>query len=337
MPVSHIPIDELESAMNLDSVYQMINFQVRSKKDGGQYVSMLLRDATGRIPAMLWDNFDGFLNGKYADNDFLEVGGSVQTYNGQLQLRATRVRKISESELDLTKFLPASVRSMVEMRSELKQFIDSIEDTDYRAVVASVFGNGEFIRRFELAAAGAMMHHAYLHGLLEHTLSVARTALDIAKNYPMVNRSLLLAAALLHDCGKVMEYSCEGKIAITDAGRLLGHISVGNALIEAHCAKIAEFPADKKVYLQHCILSHHGEYEYGSPKRPKLPEALVLHSADLIDSQLGALVDARKAGAKGSNKWEQLFMFGRYMYLRPDMPLDGAGIMGLLGPDGYGE
>ena len=332
MPVQYIPIDELEPSMLVESVYQLMNHQVRPKKDGGQFVSMLLRDATGRIQAMLWDNIDGFLNGKYADNDFLEITGAVQTYNGQLQMRVTRVRKVSESEVDLSKFLPTSSRDLNEMRLELKDCLVSIEDDDYRNVVSSVFSNPDFLERFERSAAGAMMHHAYIHGLLEHTLAVARISMHLAGEYPQLDKSLLMASALLHDAGKVMEYVSDRKIAITDAGRLLGHISLGNAMIEMHCARFPDMSPEKKVMLQHCILSHHGEYEYGSPKRPKLPEALVLHTADLIDSQLCAVFDAAKSASKGVNKWEQLPMFQRLMFLRPDLPMEGADVMDILGP-----
>ena len=332
MAIQYIPIDELEASMPLEAVYQLANFQVRPKKDGGQFVSMLLRDATGRIQWMLWDNIDGFLNGKYAENDFLEVMGSVQLYKEQMQLRVTRVRKVNENEVDLSKFLPTSPRDFNEMRAELRACIVGIEDEDYRNVVSSVFSNGDYMSRFERCAAGAFMHHAYIGGLMEHTLSVARVAMNIATEYPQINSSLLMAAALLHDAGKVMEYASDRKIAITDAGRLLGHISIGNALIEKHCSNFPNMSGDKKVMLQHCILSHHGEYEYGSPKRPKLPEALVLHVSDLIDSQLCAVFDAAKAASRGTNKWEMLPMFQRYMYLRPDLPIENADMMDMLGP-----
>ncbi len=308
MPVQYTPIESLEPSQNVQAVYQLMNFQVRPKKDGGQFVSMLLRDSTGRISGMLWDNIEGFQTGKYADNDYLEVTGSAQLYKEQLQLRVTRVRKVSESEVDSSRFLPVSPRDLTQMREEFKQRVAEIADTDYRQIVESVFGNKEYMDSFEKSAAGVMMHHAYIHGLLEHTLGVASVALKIADNYPQVDRSLLLAAALLHDVGKVLEYSSDRSIVITDAGRLLGHISMGNALIEKHCTHFPDIPADKKVLLQHCLLSHHGEFEFGSPKRPKLPEALILHVADLIDAQLTAYYTLANSSGKGRAKWSTMAM-----------------------------
>ena len=328
MTLQYIPIETLEQSMNIVAVYQMLNYQIRAKKDGGQFVSMLLSDSSGRIQAMLWDNIEGFVAGKYADNDFLEVSGSVQSYNNQLQLRATRVRKVPLAEVEVSRFLQCSPRDQAEMIAELKKRVESIEDEDYRSVVASVFSNKELAREFSRGAAAVMMHHAYIHGLLEHTLSVAATAMRIAEGYPRLDKSLLLAAALLHDIGKTMEYCSDYKIELTDAGRLIGHISAGSIIVEKHCSRFPDMPATKKMLLLHCILSHHGEYEFGSPKRPKIPEALVLHIADLIDSQLAGYYEkADDVAQKGTGKWEQMFMFQRQMFLREDLPVEGADLI----------
>ena len=314
MARKYSPISEFKAGTKVEGVYLLQNPQERPKKDGTNFLTMALKDATGKITAVMWDNFAGVSSGAIKDNDFVEVLGEVLTYNSQLQFKLARLTKVSDEEVDSSFFLPMCPVPVPEMERELRALIAQITDKDYHRLVDFVFENAAFMERFRRAPSAVSMHQAYIGGLLEHTLCVVRNALKMADNYPMANRSLLIASGLLHDIGKVIEFNYDKKIAYSDAGRLLGHISIGNAMVECHCAQLEAFPPAKKVLLQHIVLSHHGLLEYGSPKRPSTLEALILHHADLLDAQLSNYIDYAKAATKTGTKWEFSSMFERPMF-----------------------
>lgn len=310
----YVRIADLQSGTKVEACFLLHNFQLRPKKDGSNFATMALKDATGKVTAIMWDNFDGLASGAIKENDFVEVTGEVLTYNNQLQFKVSRLVRVPDSEVDASFFLPVCPVPVPEMEAELKGLIAGIKDKDYRRITECVFSSRDFMERFRRAPSGVSMHQAYLGGLLEHTLCVTRNALKIAENYPAANRCLLTAGALLHDMGKVVEFVYDKKLAYSDVGRLLGHISIGNAMLEVHCSHMPDFPMAKKVLVQHLILSHHGLLEYGSPKCPSTLEALILHHADQLDAQLSNYVEylghARKAGIR----WEYSNMFERQMF-----------------------
>lgn len=314
MTNKYIKISDLIPGTKVESVYLLVNAQQRPKKDGSNFVTMALRDATGKITGVMWDNFTALTDGSIKENDFIEVSGDVLTYNNQLQFRINKVTKVSDTDVDSSFFLPTSPRDIDEMVAELEGFVAGIKDDDLRFLVKAVFDRPGFMDKFKVAPSAVSMHQAYLGGLLEHTLCVVKNALKIADNYPSTNRDLLTTGALLHDIGKVIEFHFDKKISYSDVGRLLGHISIGNSVVEAVLANVPNFPMGKKILIQHMILSHHGFMEYGSPKRPATLEALILHQADLIDAQLSNFVDYTEACSKNGVRWEFSNMFDRQMF-----------------------
>ena len=327
MTLKYVPVSELQSGTRIVAVYLLQNLQVRNKKDGGSFATMMLRDATGRVPAVMWDGFDGLTTGQIRENDFVEISGEVLTYNGQLQIKAGRIRKVRDEDVDESHFLPVSPVPVADMERDLADLIAQITDPDLSRLVKDIFSNEELMSRFRRAPSAVSMHQAYLGGLLEHTLCVVKNALKIADNYPQANRSLLIAAGLLHDLGKTMEFVYDKKIAYSDVGRLLGHISMGNALVEVQCSKIPGFPLAKKVLVQHIILSHHGMLEFGSPKRPKTLEAIILHHADLIDAQISNYQEAYANAMRMGSRWEYSAMFERYLMLAKGDDVEGSDLM----------
>ena len=324
LPTQQKPIATLEPGTKIESCYLMQNFQIRPKKDGSNFVTMLLRDATGKVTAVMWEGFDALTGGLIHDNDFVEVVADVLLFNGQLQLKVNRVRKVADDQVDPSLFLPVSPLKQEELEVEFDRIVGLIDDPDFRALIDAVFGAPGMRERFFRAPSAVSMHHAYLRGLAEHTVSVVRNALNMASNYPGANRQLLITAGLLHDIGKVMEFNYDRKIAYTDVGRLLGHISMGNSFVELHCSRIAGFPASKKALLQHAILSHHGVLEFGSPKRPKTVDAVILHHADLLDAEMSNIREATDAS---NGRWEFSNMFDRFVLLRPDNEIENADLL----------
>ncbi len=325
------PIASLKPGTRIENtVFLMANWQLRPKRDGGQFVSMQLRDASGKITGVMWDSFEPLTDGGVGENDFVQVTAEVLTYQGQLQMRIQRISRVDESAVDSKHFLPVSPVSAEEMDRQFAQFVGQITDSDYRALVDSIFSTPALMDRFRRAPSAVSMHQAYLGGLMEHTFCVLRNALKIADNYPTANRSLLICAGLLHDVGKTMEFTFDKKIAYSDAGRLLGHISMGNALVEVHCSRIPGFPLAKKVLVQHIILSHHGYYEFGSPKRPKTLEALIMHHADIVDAQLSNYVEFAEKAENGGARWEYSAMFERYIFAPTEGEVKGSELMRAL-------
>jgi 3'-5' exoribonuclease len=319
----YIPIADLQPGSKVVVIYLLANFQIRPKKDGSSYVTMVLRDATGKITGVMWDNFTSVTSGAIKENDYVEVGGEVNLYNGQPQMRVHRITAVDDALVDTSFFLPKSPRCAEEMDAEVADLVSQVQDPDYRRLLDCVFGNAVFWERFRMAPSAVSMHQAYLGGLIDHTLCVTKNALKMADNYPAANRDLLITGALLHDMGKVLEFSYDRKIAYSDAGRLLGHISIGNAMIEVHCHSLGNFPIKKKILLQHMILSHHGTLEYGSPRCPATLEALILHHADLLDAQLSNYLEYTQHASKTGTRWEYSNMFERHMFGAGELIDDG--------------
>lgn len=320
MARKYVCIADLKSGIRIDACYLLQNYQLRPKKDGTNFVTMVLRDASGKITGIMWDNFEAITGGSISENDFVDISGDVLTYNNQLQLKVNKIVKVKDCDVDASFFLPVSPVPIAQLEAELKSAIAAITDPDYRIIIDRIFGSSVFMDRFRRAPSAVSMHQAYIGGLFEHTMCVVRNALRMAENYDQANKSLLITAALLHDIGKTVELVYDKKIAYSDVGRLLGHISIGNSIVEVECSRIPDYPLSKKVLLQHVLLSHHGQLEYGSPKRPKTLEALIVHHADLLDAQLSNYMEYASTARKTGTRWEYSSMFERYIYgILPDV------------------
>jgi len=265
--------------------------ELPKKKTGEPYLKVILTDKTGTITAMMWNNPEEAATG-FSEEDFVRVKGQVSLYNNRLQLVLHKIERIPEEEIDPLDYLPTTSYDIEEMYGELLSMIKEIKNPHLSKLLSLIFSDDEFVSRFKIAPAAKSMHHAYLGGLLEHTLSVVRLALAVSPLYPMIDRDLLLTGAVLHDLGKVREMRIGSDFNYTDEGRLLGHLMIELLEIERLIANLPDFPEELALQLKHILISHHGNLEFGSPKRPKTLEALILYYLDDLDSKLNAMLGA---------------------------------------------
>lgn len=279
-------IKDLKEGDRLFDIYLCKHKQSAITKNGKSYENVILQDKTGTIDAKVWEpNNPGI--GEYDTLDYIEVYGDVTNYQGALQVSVKRIRVCAEGEYNPADYLPVSSKNIDVMYDELLNLIKSIKNTYLRQLLESFFVNDEaFIRKFKNSSAAKTVHHGFIGGLLEHTLGVTKLCDYYCTAYPILKRDLLLTAAICHDIGKTREISPFPENDYTDDGQLLGHIVMGSQMVAERAAKIDGFPHSVLSQLQHCILSHHGKYEYGSPKIPAIIEALALNYADDTDAKL---------------------------------------------------
>jgi 3'-5' exoribonuclease len=256
---------------------------VRSKKDGARYLALTLCDRTGQIEARMWET-DGA--GEFAPGDVVKVKGQVCRYNEKLQINVDKIRRAAANEYELSDFVPQSERNVDEMWAELEGWVASFGDQDLKALLEAFLKDGQVAAALRQAPAAKGMHHAWMGGLLEHVLSLMGMCELAAGHYPQVNRDLLLTGVALHDIGKLRELRWGTSFDYTLEGQMLGHITIGIGMIEEKIAAIPNFPAAKRVLVEHLVLSHHGHYEFGSPKLPMTAEAMVLHYLDDLDAKM---------------------------------------------------
>jgi len=295
--------------------------QVPLNKNDKPYIAMTLMDRTGTIEARVWDNVERFAP-LFDSGDFIEVSGLAVAYQGKVQLKVEKIKRLESRSVDPEEFLPRSPRDRGEMLKRLRSLLESIKDDQLRGLVLGCLDDDEFRESFAKAPAAKTIHHAYLGGLLEHTLAVCELADRTARLYPHVDRDLLLAGAFFHDVGKIRELGSDRSFDYTDEGRLLGHIVMGammlTDLVEAHPG----LEEETALKLTHMILSHHGSYEFGSPKRPKFAEALILNYLDELDSKIQTFKEIAERDTGG--KWSTFQrLFDRYIYLgRKEKPAE---------------
>lgn len=279
-------IKDLKEGDRVSDIYLCKHKQAAVTKNGKPYESVILQDKTGIIDAKVWEpNNPGI--GDYDSLDYIEVYGDVNSFQGALQISVKRIRVCREGEYEATDFLPVSAKNIDGMYRELLELIQSIENIYLKQLLEAFFVNDEaFIRTFKKSSAAKTVHHGFVGGLLEHTLNVTKLCDHYCGAYPILKRDLLLTAAMCHDIGKVKEISPFPENDYTDEGQLLGHIVIGSQMVAEQAAGIQDFPHELLTQLQHCILAHHGKYEFGSPKLPALIEALALNYADDTDAKL---------------------------------------------------
>ena len=259
---------------------------------------------------MVWDNAETVAGG-FDAGDLVLVCGRVTEYEGRPQVEAAIVSSAESGQADPRDFLPVTYRDIEELKGFLRFHIESVYDRHYSALLHNIFDNPTLMDRFALAPAAKQFHHAYLGGLLEHTVSVAGLCESMTQQYPRINRDLLTTAALLHDIGKIEELSYDRVIDYSDAGRFLGHVLLGVTFVSEQITQIGEFPQEKAQLLLHAIASHHGELEWGSPKRPKTLEALIIHHVDNLDAKVKGFLEIVE-GSRNA-QWTDL----RNLFRRP--------------------
>jgi 3'-5' exoribonuclease len=272
--------------------------QVRNKKDGSHYFALTLADRTGQIEARMWETAEA---GDFVAGDVVKLRGQINRYKEVLQVNVERLRKADPGQFDLGDYVPKTERNIDELWSELNGFVESFTDSHLKALVRSFLDDPETSLALREAPAAKSMHHAWIGGLLEHVVSLLGIC-DLAARHYQIHRDLLLTGAILHDIGKLRELRWGTSFDYTIEGQLLGHITIGLGLIDKKIAAIPDFPPALRVLVEHIVLSHHGRYEYGSPKLPMIPEAILLHYLDDMDAKMQTMSNefARNvAGGRG--------------------------------------
>lgn len=287
-------INELREGENIIEHYLCKSRQTMKSRNGKNYLSLKLQDKTGMVDAKVWDLNNDIQS--FQENDFIKVDAFVTTFNNELQLNVKRIRRSREGEYDPADFVPSTDKNIDEMYDQLMGYIKTMKNPYLKKLLEEIFLRHPVIsKEFKYHSAAKAMHHSFRGGLVEHTLSVTQLCDFLAPRYNYVNRDILVASAMLHDVGKVLELSDFPTNDYTDDGQLLGHLILGSELIRDAAAKIDGFPKRLESIMKHCMLSHHGEYEYGSPKLPSTPEAFLLHCADNLDAKTKMIEEALAA------------------------------------------
>lgn len=297
-------IETLREGERIQEIYLCKQKTSAMTKTGKEYENVILQDKTGQLDAKIWDPGSMGIE-DFEALDYVEVHGDVTVFNGQTQLSIKRARKISEDSVDPSNYLPCTDKNMDEMMTELLKIIASVNNPFYKQVLTVLFiDDSKFAEAFKKHSAAKSVHHGFIGGLLEHTLAVTKLCDFYTKQYPILNRDLLLTAAICHDIGKVYELSDFPSNDYTDAGQLLGHIVMGSEMVSKIIATIPDFPVKQANELKHCILAHHGELEYGSPKKPALIEALALNFADNTDAKMETMKEIFDSNSMaGAGEW----------------------------------
>ena len=285
-------INEMRDGDNITGIYLCKQKNMAQTKNGKDYENVTLSDRTGTIACKIWEpNSMGISD--FDTNDFVEVHGRISVFNGALQMSIDRARRANPESVNQADYLPASARSIESMYKELLAHVDSVKTPYFRLLMESFFvEDQEFIASFKAHSAAKTIHHGFIGGLLQHTLAVCDLCAIYCTRYPKLDHDLLICAALCHDIGKIRELSEFPSNEYTDEGQLLGHIVMGVEMLDEKIALIKGFPAGKANQLKHCILAHHGEYEFGSPKKPAIIEAVALNFADNTDAKMEAFTEA---------------------------------------------
>ena len=293
-------IDTFREGMHIADVYLCKNKQIALTKNGKEYGNLVMQDKTGTIDAKIWDLGSPRV-GEFETMDYVHVEADVTLFQSSFQLNVRRIRRAQEGEYVEADYLPVSKKDIKKMYEELLGYIRSVKNPYLQKLLCGYFvENAAFAKAFQFHSAAKTVHHGFVGGLLEHTLSVTKLCDYYAGYYPMINRDLLLTAAIFHDVGKTRELSRFPENDYTDDGQLLGHIIIGTELVGESIRSIPGFPEKLATELKHCILAHHGELEYGSPKKPALLEALALNFADNTDAKMETMIEALQSG--GENK-----------------------------------
>jgi len=307
----------LEERQELETVFLVREKSLAVARNGKPYMILKLMDRSGEVEGRVWDRVEEF-DREFERDDFVLVRGKASLYLNKMQLVVQQLRRLEDSDVEIGDFLPVSEIPPEQLRERLRERIAGLENQHLRQLMEAFQADAEFLDGFLRAPAAKSMHHVCLGGLLEHSLSVADLADKMAGHYPAVDRDLLIVGALLHDVGKVVELNYRRAFDYSDAGKLLGHIVMGVEMVEARVRQLPGFPGPLAMHLKHLLLSHHGQYDYGSPKRPKTLEAIVLNFIDDLDSKVNGYQTMLAREAHNDSNWTSYQrMYERYFYKGP--------------------
>jgi 3'-5' exoribonuclease len=305
--MSRLAIQQLTDGENLDEVYMVSDKQLRTNRQGNLFIQLELRDRTGAISARLWNaNEQQFRT--INDGDFLRIKGKVQLFQGALQVLFTQFESVSPDQVALEDFVPRVEQDIHRLYDRLRQHLLKLGDPHLRALAECFLIDDAFVNAFCKAPAGVRNHHAYLGGLLEHVVTMLDAADSIAPLYPELNRDLLMMGIFLHDIGKTRELSYDRVFGYTDEGQLVGHIDIGVEMLTEKIARAPDligepFPRELLLRLKHMIVSHHGTYEFGSPRLPMTPEAIALHYLDNLDAKVHSFLRDIREDNNATSAW----------------------------------
>jgi 3'-5' exoribonuclease len=281
-------VRELEANQTVTSLFFVQSKEVKQKKSGDVYLSLTLADRTGTLDAKMWDGAAEAAS-TFDRGDFVKVKGLIEVYRNRPQMRVHKLRRAEDAEVDFADYFPHTACDIDQMWTELRAAVAEMSNTHLRALVEAFLDDPEVAQRFRKAPAAKSLHHARIGGLLEHVMSLVRLWRLACQNYQFIDRDLLLAGVVLHDIGKIYELSYDRSFGYTTEGRLLGHMTMALKMLDAKAAAVSGFPPKLKTLVEHMILSHHGRYEFGSPRLPVFPEAVLLHYLDDLDSKMDSM------------------------------------------------
>lgn len=281
-------VNELKPNQLVETSFLVQSKEIRQKKGGEFYLSLFLADRTVELDAKMWDNVNDVLN-EFERDDFVKVKGIIQVFHNKPQMTIHKVRRMDESEVQFTDYFPSSKRDAGEMWLELRAIVAAIRNPHLKGLLEALLDDEDIARRYRLAPAAKQIHHAFLGGLIEHVLSVCGMAKSAAAHYANIDCDLLITGAVLHDIGKIYELNYERGFSYSNEGQLIGHISIAMRMVGEKLRGLPGFPPLVRSLVEHMILSHHGRLEFGSPKVPQFPEALLLHYLDDLDSKMEAM------------------------------------------------
>ncbi len=300
-------VQHLADGDTIEEIYLVTEKQLRANRNGNLYLQLELRDRTGAITGRLW-NAGEHLFRSFEESDFLRIKGKVQLFQGALQMILSQLERVTDQDVDLADFLPHTEHDVSKLYERLRGVLMRLDNHHLRALVECFLMDDEFVQAFCKVPAGIRNHHAYLGGLLEHVVSLLDAADRVLPLYPQVDRDLLLTGIFLHDVGKVRELSYGRVFSYTDPGQLVGHLVIGVEMLNEKVVRVPEltgepFPAELLLRLKHMILSHHGTYEFGSPRLPMTPEAIALHYLDNLDAKVHSFTRDIREDRNQASAW----------------------------------
>jgi 3'-5' exoribonuclease len=282
--------------------FVVVSKQVKPKKSGEPYLALTLGDRSGHIEAKMWDNVEDALDA-FEQDDFVKIKGLLNKYKNRFQITIHKVRRLGDSEVDFSDYLPKTTKDIGELWQTLAGYVASFQNAYLKALVESFMADPEIAEAYRIAPAAKTLHHAYIGGLLDHVVSLCRSCDLVSRNYPQINRDLLLTGAFLHDVGKIHELTYNRSFSYSTRGQLLGHMVIELEMLQAKLALVPDFPDELKTLVEHLIISHHGQYEFGSPKLPMFPEAIMLHYLDDLDSKMESMRAHFERGGDSDSAW----------------------------------
>lgn len=306
-------VKDIKPGEKVNELFLVTEKNLAFSQKGAPYLNVRLKDKTGEVDGKIWENAVEW-DKLFCKGDVIKAQGGAVSFRSTVQLSITGVMKVENSAVDIAEYLPTAKGDIDAMFADLMAFVEQIETPCLRELLHLFFDEGEVAKLFRQAPAAKSFHHVYIGGLLEHTLSVVRLLDQITKHYQGINRDLLITGGILHDIGKIYEYKYDRTFDYSDEGRLIGHIVIGLEMLDSKISAVEGFPTQLAMELRHLILSHHGTQEFGSPKRPKTPEALIVHFIDDLDAKVNAFQEFIQ-DSDGDSHWTPFHkLFERFIY-----------------------